>query len=50
MNQDVYLAGSTPEFGRYYCTLCGMVVTIDEQNTTLPICDKCKAETWRRLR
>lgn len=49
MEDELFFSGESPECGRYYCTLCGMVITIDEYNPTIPICQKCNAETWRRL-
>ncbi len=46
---QLYKMGEQPPKGTYYCTDCAMTITIDDKNTTLPICDKCMAISWRKL-
>ncbi|MDF9867389.1 rubrerythrin [Bacilli bacterium PM5-3] len=44
----IYNAGDKPEKGNYVCTVCGYVVTIDENNDTLPVCPLCGVETYEK--
>ncbi len=46
---QIYKCGEQPPTGEYYCIDCALVITIDEVNSTLPICDKCQAISWRKL-
>jgi len=42
-------AGEKPGKGRYQCVKCGYVVTLADDNETLPPCPKCKATSYRKI-
>lgn len=37
----VYECGNKPGAGRYMCTSCGKVLTLDDNTDALPPCSKC---------
>jgi DNA-directed RNA polymerase subunit RPC12/RpoP len=45
----MYKTGDKPGKGKYRCMQCGEIVTLDDQNDTLPTCPLCHATDWTKV-
>ena len=41
--------GEKPGKGKYRCTKCGLVITLDDATDTLPPCPKCANTTFTKV-
>lgn len=48
-NKVMYTTGQKPGKGRYQCTKCGHIITLDDDTDTLPPCKSCNGTKWIKL-
>jgi DNA-directed RNA polymerase subunit RPC12/RpoP len=45
----MYKTGDKPGKGNYRCMQCGKVITLNDENDTLPACPLCNATEWTKV-
>jgi len=45
----MYKTGEKPGKGRYQCTQCGEIITLDSDSDALPPCPVCANTTFNKL-
>ena len=45
----MYSTGEKPGKGRYQCTNCYEVITLDDNSDRLPPCPKCDGSKWNKV-
>jgi len=45
----MYKTGENPGKGKYQCTVCGEIITLDDDTDALPPCPKCHATSWDKV-
>lgn len=45
----MYKTGEQPGKGTYQCTVCGELVTLDDDSDKLPPCPVCSATTYEKI-